>query len=154
MKKISIIVLIIIMIQASLQHVCYLYQGNIDTYIGCYCYDYKVYTFDWNGFHKDGELYLSVNDLCLMLMSFDMNYGLYHDWDKEVMIYQSHQMTCYLDYFHQEIRYNQYCIQLQKYKKYIYISHKNVYMNVSFIENILFNSEKKIEIQNKNAIIL
>ena len=43
--------------------------------------------------------------------------------------------------------------ELKDENEYIYISHKNYYINVSFIEKTVLKNDKKIKFKNKNAII-
>ena len=57
------------------------------------------------------------------------------------------------DYGQNKIVYNNECIELKDENEYIYISHKNYYINVSFIEKTVLKNDKKIKFKNKNAII-
>lgn len=53
-----------------------------------------------------------------------------------------------------EIKYENDCININENGSHIYISHKNIYLSVYFIEKILLKNEKKIKIENKNAIFI
>ena len=113
----------------------YEYQGAMTTYIGTYHKDEKIYTFDFKGFQKDNQYYLSLNDL--------------YNW----FVIQDQNAKVYVDYGKHEIRYNGNCINVSKNNQHIYISHKNIYLSVYYIEKILLKNENQIKIENKTAII-
>ena len=66
---------------------------------------------------------------------------------------QKYSPAYYIDFGRDEIKYNDDCINVEKNNEHIYISHKNIYLSVYFIEKILLKNEKNIKIENKNAII-
>ena len=123
------------------------------TYIGTYHKDEKIYTFDFKGFQKDNQYYLSLNDLYNWFVIQDQNAKVYVDYGKHTMVYQLHDVTYYIDFGRDEIRYNGNCINVSKNNQHIYISHKNIYLSVYYIEKILLKNENQIKIENKTAII-
>lgn len=131
----------------------YEYQGTVTTYIGTYQQDEKIYTFDLKGFQIDEQYYLSLNDLYNWFVIQDEDAKVYVDYGKHTMVYQFNQEIYYIDFGRDEIKYNNDCINVNKNNQHIYISHKNIYLSVSFIEKILLKSENNIKIENKNAII-
>ncbi len=131
----------------------YEYQGAMTTYIGTYHKDEKIYTFDFKGFQKDNQYYLSLNDLYNWFVIQDQNAKVYVDYGKHTMVYQLHDVTYHIDFGRDEIRYNGNCINVSKNNQHIYISHKNIYISVYYIEKILLKNENQIKIENKTAII-
>jgi len=129
------------------------YDGDIQTYVGTYQQDEKIYTFDLKVFEYQGEYYLSLNDMYNMIVILDEKTRVYLDYDKHTMTYQMSDRTYYFDYGHDKITYDKECIDLKKNKTHIYLSHKNIYLSVSFIEKILLNNQKSIQFENANAII-
>ena len=77
----------------------------------------------------------------------------YVDYGKHTMVYQLHDVTYHIDFGRDEIRYNGNCINVSKNNQHIYISHKNIYLSVYYIEKILLKNENQIKIENKTAII-
>lgn len=136
-------------------HRCYYYEyeGTIETYIGSYQKDQKIYTFDLKGFEVKEEVYLSLNDLYNWFVIEDEQAKVYVDYQKHTMVYQLSDATYYIDFGRDEIKYNDDCINVEKNNEHIYISHKNIYLSVYFIEKILLKNEKNIKFENKNAII-
>ena len=131
----------------------YEYDGTIDTYIGSYQKDQKIYTFDLKGFEVGEKVYLSLNDLYNWVVIEDEDAQVYVDYQKHTMVYQLSDTTYYIDFGRDEIKYNDDCINVEKNNENIYIYHKNIYLSVYFIEKILLKNEKNIKIENKNAII-
>ena len=131
----------------------YEYEGNIDTYTGTYRQDDKIYTFDLKAFVLDVEYYVSLNDMYNIMVILDKDTKVYLDYDKHTMTYMMSDMTYYFDFGHDKIMSKNETIDLQKNDTHIYISHKNVYLSVSFIEKILLKNEKSIQFENANAII-
>lgn len=131
----------------------YEYQGEITTYIGTYEQDDKIYTFDLKAFQEDNQYYLSLNDMYNMIILLDKNTKVYFNQNKHTLTYQMSDITYYFDYGQNQIVYNNECIDLDNESTHIYISHKNIYISVSFIEKLLLKNEKKIKFENKNAII-
>lgn len=132
----------------------YEYDGEIETYVGTYQQDDKIYTFDLKVFQKDKQYYISLNDMYNMIIILDKNTKVYFNQNKHTLTYQMADMTYYFDYGQDKIVYNNVCINLKNEGTHIYISHKNIYISVSFIEKLLLKNEKKIKFENKNAIIL
>jgi len=135
------------------QNYFYEYDGDIQTYVCSYQQDKKIYTFDLKGFQIDEENYVSLNDLYNVIVIMDEKAHVYMQVHKHMMVYELSDITYYFHYGQDRIVYNNDCIKLKDYDSHIYISHKNVYINVFFIEKLLFNNEKKIKFQNENAII-
>lgn len=131
----------------------YIYSGDIETYIGTYRQDDKVYTFDLKAFIENDVYYVSLNDMYNMMIILDKETKVYIDQNKHVLTYQLSDINYYFDYGQDEIVYNNDCIDLKNKNTHIYIYHKNVYIPVYYIEKLLLNNEKKIKIENKNAII-
>lgn len=131
----------------------YEYEGKIDTYVATYRQDNKLYTFDLKGFQKDEKMYLSLNDMYNMVLILDKNTKVYVDEQKHTLTYQMSEGNYLFDYGQNKIVYNNECVELKDENEYIYISHKNYYINVSFIEKTVLKNDKKIKFKNKNAII-
>ena len=129
------------------------YNGTITTYTTTYQQDEKIYIFDLKGFFKDEQYYLSLNDLYNWFVIQDSKNKVYVDYGKHTMVYQLNDEVYYIDFGRDEIKYKNDCININENGSHIYISHKNIYLSVYFIEKILLKNEKKIEIENKNAII-
>lgn len=129
------------------------YKGPITTFTTTYQQDEKIYMFDLKGFQKDEQYYLSLNDLYNWFVIQDSKNKVYVDYGKHTMVYQLDNEVYYIDFGRDEIKYKDDCININKNGSHIYISHKNIYLSVYFIEKILLKNEKKIEIENKNAII-
>lgn len=129
------------------------YQGNVETYSAVYRQDDKVYSFDLKGFQKDHKTYFSLNDIYNVIVILDDQSHVYVDTKRHVFVYDTSQGEYRFDYGYQQIVYNNKCVELSDSNDYIYVLNKNYYLNVEFIEKILFNNEKKIKIENKNAII-
>lgn len=131
----------------------YEYDGEIETYIGTYQQDDKIYTFDLKVFQKNDQYYVSLNDMYNMIILLDKNTKVYFNQNKHTLTYQMSDKTYYFDYGQDQIIYEDQCIDLKNKSTHIYISHKNIYVSVSFIEKLLLKNEKKIKFENKNAII-
>lgn len=129
------------------------YDGDIKTYTCTYRQDEKVYAFDLKVFQIQNDYYVSLNDLYNMIVILDKDAHVYIDENKHMMVYELSDITYYFNYGQDRIVYNNDCIKLDDYNSHIYISHKNVYLNVFFIEKLLLNNEKKIKFQNETAII-
>lgn len=129
------------------------YKGPITTFTATYQQDEKIYMFDLKGFQKDEQYYLSLNDLYNWFVIQDQNAKVYVDYGKHTMVYQLHDVTYHIDFGRDEIRYNGNCINVSKNNQHIYISHKNIYLSVYYIEKILLKNENQIKIENKTAII-
>lgn len=129
------------------------YNGDIETYVASYRQDDKVYTFDLKAFYKDDTYYVSLNDMYNMIVILDPNTHVYLDQNKHTLTYEMSDVLYRFDYGHGKIVYNNECIDLRNNGGYIYISHKNVYISVFFIEKLLLKNEKSIKFENKNAII-
>lgn len=132
----------------------YVYQGAVQTYTAIYHQDEKTYTFDLKGFVQADKSYLSLNDIYNVMLVIEPQTQVYLETSKHLMTYHINQKNYYFDYGQDTIKYDDQCIDVGKYGEHIYISHKNVYISVYFIEKILFKNEKKIKLENKNAIIL
>lgn len=98
-------------------------------------------------------MYLSLNDMYNMVLILDKNTKVYVDEQKHTLTYQMSEGNYLFDYGQNKIVYNNECIELKDENEYIYISHKNYYINVSFIEKTVLKNDKKIKFKNKNAII-
>lgn len=131
----------------------YEYHGTVTTYIGTYRQDEKIYTFDLKGFQIDEQYYLSLNDLYNWFVIQNEKTKVYVDYGKHTMVYQFEDEVYYIDFGRDEIKYNNDCIKTKENNQHIYVSNKNIYLSVYFIEKILLKNEKKIEFKNKNAII-
>ncbi|MCI9094097.1 MAG: hypothetical protein HFF36_10010 [Coprobacillus sp.] len=131
----------------------YEYDGDIQTIPCTYRQNSKIYSFDLKIFQLEDDYYISLNDLYNMIVILDKNAHVYIHENKHVMVYELTNKTYYFKYGQDKIIYNNDCIHLKDYHTHIYISHKNVYMNVSLIEKLLLNNEKKIKIKKENAII-
>ena len=129
------------------------YKGPITTFTATYQQDEKIYMFDLKGFQKDEQYYLSLNDLYNWFVIQDSKNKVYVDYGKHTMVYQLHDVTYHIDFGRDEIRYNGNCINVSKNNQHIYISHKNIYLSVYYIEKILLKNENQIKIENKTAII-
>lgn len=129
------------------------YNGTITTYTTTYQQDEKIYIFDLKGFFKDEQYYLSLNDLYNWFVIQDSENKVYVDYGKHTMVYQLNDEVYYIDFGRDEIKYKNDCININENGSHIYISHKNIYLSVYFIEKILLKNDKKIKIENKNAII-
>lgn len=153
---ISIMLLLIVIMIAYLcinKNQYYEYNGDIQTYTCTYRQDSKTYSFDLKAFQIKKDYYISLNDLYNMIVILDKNAHVYIHENKHIMVYELRQKTYYFKYGQDKIIYNNDCINLRDYDDHIYISHKNVYLNVCFIEKLLLNNEKKIKIKKENAII-
>lgn len=131
----------------------YEYKDNIKTYVGTYRQDGKIYTFDLKAFQVKDDNYISLNDLYNVMIILDNDINVYIQENKHVMVYELSDITYYFNYGQDTIVYNNDCIKLEDYNSHIYISHKNIYLNVFFVEKLLFKNEKKIKFQNETAII-
>ena len=129
------------------------YNGKIETYVASYRQNDKIYTFDLKAFQKDDIWYASLNDMYNMVVIMDKNARVYIDQNKHTLTYQLSDSDYHFDYGRGRIVYNNDSIDLRKNSHDIYISHKNVYVSVYFIEKIVLKNEKKINLKNKNAII-
>ena len=129
------------------------YNGNIDTYSATYRENGKIYSFDLKGFTKENKTYFSLNDIYNVIVIMDDKTHVYLDEKRHVFVIQTSDEKYTFDYGYHKIVYNNKCVELKDKNDYIYIFNKNCYLNVEFIENILFHNEKKIKIENKNAII-
>ncbi|WP_050638317.1 hypothetical protein [Candidatus Stoquefichus sp. SB1] len=143
-------IFIYMLTQRKQEHV---YSGNIETYIGTYRQNDKVYTFDLKAFIENDQYYISLNDMYNMMIILDEKSKVFINQNKHVLTYQLSQIDYHFDYGHDKIVYNNDCIDLNKKNDHIYIYHKNVYISVYYIEKLLLNNEKKIKFENKNAII-
>ena len=112
-----------------------------------------IQIFNISLFFKDEQYYLSLNDLYNWFVIQDSKNKVYVDYGKHTMVYQLNDEVYYIDFGRDEIKYKNDCININENGSHIYISHKNIYLSVYFIEKILLKNEKKIEIENKNAII-
>ena len=113
----------------------YEYQGDIQT-LGCVLrYQGKIYTFD------------------LVLKSIDQNVSMYHNHKDDSIVYNIKNETYQFEYSKDKIKQGKQYLYYPKNNFHIYISHKNVYVNVFFIEKMLINYQKIVKIQNKTAII-
>ena len=131
----------------------YEYSGNIETYVGVYRQDDKIYTFDLKAFIENDQYYISLNDMYNMIIILDKDASVYMNEQKHTLTYQLSDMDYNFDYGHDKIVYNNDCINLKEKDSHIYIYHKNVYISVYYIEKLLLNNEKSIKFENKNAII-
>lgn len=129
------------------------YHGKIETYTATYRQDDKVYSFDLKGFQKDGKTYFSLNDIYNVIVILDKKAHVYVDSKRHVFVCVTSQEEYVFDYGYHNIVYNNKCVELKDMNDYIYVFNKNYYLNVEFIEKILFESKKSIKIENKNAII-
>ncbi len=152
---VGIITLVLIFIMFYLfmnKNQFYEYSGTIETYVCSYRQDDKVYTFDLKGF-KEEKMYVSLNDMYNMIVILDKNAHVYIDKHRHTMVCEMNDKIYYFDYGQDEISYDDKSIDMSDYQSHIYISHKNVYIRVDFIEKILLNNKKKISFKNKTAII-
>lgn len=131
----------------------YEYNGDIKIYTCTYRQDNKVYSFDLKAFQIKNNYYVSLNDLYNMIVILDKDAHVYLQTNKHIMVYELKQITYYFNYGQDKIVYNNDCIKLKDYNYHIYISHKNVYINVFFVEKLLFNHEKSIKFHNETATI-
>lgn len=129
------------------------YQGDIKTYVASYRQDDKVYTFDLKTIYQDDIYYVSLNDMYNMIVIIDETAHVYLNQNKHVLTYVMSDISYQFDYGKGKIVYNNECIDLRKNDEHIYISHKNIYISVYFVEKLLLKNEKKIKFENKNAII-
>ncbi len=129
------------------------YNGNIKTYVGTYRQDNKVYTFDLKGFYAHDQYYVSLNDMYNVVVIMDKEATVFLHPDKHLLKYKMRDGEYCFDYGYHKIVYNNDCIDLKKNRDYIYVSHKNIYISVSLIEKIILKNEKKIKIEDANAII-
>lgn len=147
-----VMIVIFIYLMAHRNQICE-YSGEIETYVGTYQQDDKIYTFELKGFQLDDVSYLSLNDMYNMIVILDKDAHVYLDQNKHSLTYEMSQNSYCFDYGQHKIVYNNGCIDMKKNDNYIYISSKNIYISVEYIEKSLLNNEKKIKIENKNAII-
>ena len=131
----------------------YQYSGDIETYVGVYRQDDKVYTFDLKAFVENDMYYVSLNDMYNMMLILDDQAHVYIDQNKHTLTYQLSEMTYHFDYGQDKIVYNNDCINLKGKDTHIYIYHKNIYISVYYIEKLLLTDGQKIKFENKNAII-
>lgn len=129
------------------------YEGQIQTMTATYRQNSKIYSFELKVFEEDGQNYISLNDIYNVISIIDRGSHVYLDENRHVMIYELKKGKYNFYYGKDKIVYNNISIDTQKYNSHIYISHKNVYINVYFIEKYLLNSQKKIKIKNKTATI-
>ncbi len=148
----SVMIVLFVFLIMNSSHV-YEYDGDIETYVGTYQQDDKIYTFDLKGFELGEEMYLSLNDMYNVIVIIDPETKVYLDYDKHTMTYQLSDKSYYFDFGHDCIMTEDGRIDLKKYETHIYLSSKNIYLSVSFIEKILFDNEKSIRFENANAII-
>lgn len=150
---ILILVMGIILYMYVNKYHCYEYKEKVHTYICTYRQDEKVYSFELKAFQVNNDYYVSLNDLYNVMVILDDDTHVYIQENKHMMVYELSSVTYYFNYGQDKIVYNNDCIKLEDYNSHIYISHKNVYVNVFFIEKLLFKNEKKIKFQNETAII-
>jgi len=130
------------------------YHGDIETYACTYQQDDKIYAFDLKGFVYKEKQYVSLNDIYNVMEIIDKNTKVYLDQNRYRMVYKLSDKTYFFHYRKDLITCNNTSIDVKNYDSHIYISHKNVYINIFFVEKLLLNNEKSIKFKNKNAIIL
>ena len=126
----------------------YEYQDEIKTYFVVYMQHEKIYTFQ-----KENQYYVSLNDFYNVMIVIDKNTHVYLHENKHMLVYVLKNKTYYFNYGQDKIVYDDECLDMEDYHSHIYISRKNVYVNVFFIEKLFFNNKKSIKFENKNAII-
>lgn len=156
-RVIGLIVIIVVMVFVGLylyvnRSVIYEYQGDIQSYVCSYRQDDLVYTFDLKAFEED-DMYVSMNDMYNMMVILDPQTRVYTNYQKHTMVYVLSDETYYFDFGHDEISYDDQCIDVTHDQSHIYVCDKNIYMNVNFVEKLLFKEQLKIKFKNKNAII-
>ena len=148
------VIVLVIMVYLFLNRSHYYeYQDDITTYVGVYRQDEKIYTFDLKAFQKDNHYYVSLNDFYNVMIVIDKNTHVYLHESKHMLVYVLKNKTYYFNYGQDKIVYDDECLDMEDYHSHIYISRKNVYINVFFIEKLFFNNKKSIKFENKNAII-
>jgi len=130
----------------------YEYQGDIQTLVCVLRYQGKIYTFDLQSFYNN-QYYISLNDMYPILKSIDQNVSMYHNHKDDSIVYNIKNETYQFEYSKDKIKQGKQYLYYPKNNFHIYISHKNVYVNVFFIEKMLINYQKIVKIQNKTAII-
>lgn len=130
------------------------YQGDIQTYTCTYRQDDKIYAFDLKSFEINQQRYVSLNDIYNIMLILDQKTHVYINQNKHIMVYELSHITYFFHYKKDKITYENKVIEMKNYDSHIYISHKNIYINIFFVEKMLFNNEKIIKFKNKNAIIL
>lgn len=129
------------------------YHGNVNTYVASYRENGKVYTFDVKGFHDGNDMYLSLNDMYNMIVILDKRAKVYIHVDNHTMVYEMYDEKYYFDYGHHKIICPYGVYYFNRNNKHIYVSDKNIYIPVCYIEKILLQDTRRINIENANVII-